>query len=69
MKILYPSLYEVNTRVWLTSLSKTLGRPAQLDDIPNVELDRLAKMGFDWIWFLERVADRSGGAAGFACQD
>ena len=52
MKILYPSLYEVNTRVWLTSLSKTLGRPAQLDDIPDVELDRFAKMGFDWIWFL-----------------
>jgi len=52
MKILYPSLHEVNTRVWLTSLSKTLGRPAQLDDIPDVELDRFAKMGFDWIWFL-----------------
>ena len=52
MKILYPSLYEVNTRVWLTSLSKTLGRPAQLDDIPDVELDRFAKMGFAWIWFL-----------------
>ena len=52
MKILYPSLYEVNTRVWLTSLSKTLGRPAQLDDIPDVELDRFAQMGFDWIWFL-----------------
>ena len=52
MKIIYPSLYEVNTRVWLTSLSKTLGRPAQLDDIPDVELDRFAHMGFDWIWFL-----------------
>jgi hypothetical protein len=51
-KILYPSLYQVNTRVWLTSLSKTLGRPVQLDDIPDVELDRLAKMGFDWVWFL-----------------
>jgi len=22
----YPSLYQINTRVWLTSLSKTLGR-------------------------------------------
>ena len=51
-KIPYPSLYQVNTRVWLTSLSQTLGRPAQLDDIPDAELDRLAKMGFDWIWFL-----------------
>ena len=48
----YPSLYQINTRVWLTSLSKMLGRPAQLDDLPDAELDRLAKMGFDWVWFL-----------------
>ena len=51
-QVLHPSLYQVNTRVWLTSLSKTLGRPAQLDDIPDGELDRLAGMGFDWVWFL-----------------
>jgi hypothetical protein len=49
---LYPSLYQINTRVWLTELSHALGRPAMLDDIPDAELDRLATMGFDWIWFL-----------------
>src|SRR5258706_7876317 len=49
---LYPSLYQINTRVWLTELSRALGRPATLDDIPDSELDRLAKMGFDWIWLL-----------------
>jgi hypothetical protein len=48
----YPSLYQINTRVWLTSLSETLGRPARLDDLPDAELDRLAGMGFDWVWFL-----------------
>jgi hypothetical protein len=48
----YPSLYQINTRVWLTELSRTLGRPATLDDIPDAELDRLAQMGFDWVWFL-----------------
>jgi len=48
----YPSLYQINTRVWLTELSRTLGRPATLDDIPDAELDRLADMGFDWLWFL-----------------
>jgi glycosidase len=48
----YPSLYQINTRVWLTRLSRTLDRPATLDDIPDAELDRLAKMGFDWIWLL-----------------
>ncbi len=37
--ILYPPLYQVNKRVWLTSLSRILGRSAQLDDIPDVELD------------------------------
>jgi glycosidase len=51
-QLLHPSLYQVNTRVWLTSLSKTLGRPARLDDIPDAELDRMAEMGFDWVWFL-----------------
>jgi len=48
----YPSLYQVNTRVWLTGLSRTLGRAATLDDIPDAELDRLAARGFDWIWLL-----------------
>jgi hypothetical protein len=51
-EILHPSLYQVNTRVWLTALAEKLGRAATLDDIPDAELDRLAKMGFDWVWFL-----------------
>ena len=48
----YPSLFQINTRVWLTGLSEALGRPATLDDIADAELDRLAGMGFEWIWFL-----------------
>src|SRR5437868_1433175 len=48
----YPSLYQINTRVWLSGLSKQLGCPATLDDVPDAELDRLAEMGFDWIWLL-----------------
>jgi len=51
-KPLYPSLYQINTRVWLTELSRALGRPATLDDVPDAELDRVAALGFDWIWFL-----------------
>ena len=50
--IVYPSLYQVNTRVWMTDLSLKLGRPATLDDISDAELDKLADSGFDWIWFL-----------------
>jgi glycosidase len=48
----YPSLYQVNTRVWLRELSGNLGRPATLDDIPDSELDRLARLGFDGVYFL-----------------
>ena len=48
----YPLLYQINTRVWLTEFSRALGRRATLDDIPDAELDRLAAMGFDWVWFL-----------------
>ncbi len=48
----YASLYQINTRIWLTELSRKLRRAATLDDIPDAELDRLAAMGFDWIWFL-----------------
>jgi hypothetical protein len=70
----YPSLYQINTRVWLTALSRTLDRPATLDDIPEAELDRLAEMGFrlglvperlaDWIGWSENLAEQSGVAKG-----
>jgi len=49
---LYPSLFQINTRVWLTQLSRELGHPATLDDIPDAELDQLSELGFDWIWML-----------------
>jgi glycosidase len=48
----YPSLYQINTRVWLTELARARGRRATLDDIPDTELDRVAGMGFDWVWLL-----------------
>src|SRR5262245_61882140 len=47
-----PALYQIHTRVLLTDLSRTLKRPATLDDISDTELDRLAGIGFDWVWFL-----------------
>jgi hypothetical protein len=45
-------LFQINTRVWLTELRRTLGRPVTLDDVPDAALDRLAEQGFDWVWFL-----------------
>ena len=52
MTPLYPTLFQINTRVWLTEISRVLHRRATLDDIPDTELDRLADRGFDWIWML-----------------
>jgi len=51
-RVRYPTLYQINTRVWLTELSRALRRPATLDDVPDADLDRLAERGFDWVWFL-----------------
>lgn len=48
----YPSLYQINTRVWMAELTQRLGRAATLDDIPDAELDHFAGMGFDWVWLL-----------------
>lgn len=43
----YPALYQIDTRVWLTQLTRKLGRRATLDDIPDSELDHFADRGFD----------------------
>ena len=48
----YPTLFQLNTRVRLTALARELGRPATLDDISDQDFDRLAAMGFDWVWLL-----------------
>ena len=48
----YPKLYQVNTRVWLSSLSLALQRPVTLDDLPDQALDQIASLGFDWVWLL-----------------
>jgi glycosidase len=47
-----PSLYQINTRAMLHTVSQGLGRQATFDDIADQELDRLAAKGFDWIWYL-----------------
>ena len=47
-----PSLYQINARARLSSLSHELDRAATLDDLPDAELDRLAEDGFDLIYLL-----------------
>ena len=48
----YPSLYQVNTRVWLRELSEHFGRATTLADIPDEFLDQIVSLGFDYVWFL-----------------
>jgi hypothetical protein len=48
----YPSLFQINTRVWLTDLARETGRAVTLDDVPDEALDRIAAGGFDWVWLL-----------------
>ncbi|MCI0462061.1 MAG: hypothetical protein L0Z62_34345 [Gemmataceae bacterium] len=48
----YPSLYQISTRIWLGEQARRLGRTVTLGDVPNEELDRLAELGFDWLWPL-----------------
>ncbi|MBI5896722.1 MAG: alpha-amylase, partial [Desulfobacterales bacterium] len=59
----YPLLYQINTRVWLTALSRELGRMATLDDIREPALVRLAEMGFEWVWLLSVWQTGSAGQA------
>jgi hypothetical protein len=48
----YPSLLQINTRVWLRRMSGDAGRQVTLADIDEALLDRFAEQGFDWIWLL-----------------
>jgi hypothetical protein len=48
----FPSLYQINTRIWLRELGRERGRPATLDDVGDEFLDHLVARRFDWVWPL-----------------
>jgi hypothetical protein len=48
----YPALYQINTRVILGEIGRSLGRPATLDDVSDAYLDQIAGRGFEWVWPL-----------------
>jgi hypothetical protein len=52
MSAKFPSLYQINTRVWLRELSGSVSRPATLDEVSDADLDAFAQMGFDWLWLM-----------------
>lgn len=48
----YPSLYEINTWVWLSELSRKYRKTVRLSSVPANEWDVIADYGFDAVWFM-----------------
>jgi len=48
----YPTLYEINTWVWLGELSAGAGKPIHLGSVPATAWDSIAKLGFDAVWLM-----------------
>jgi len=48
----YPSVYEINTWVWLSELSRKYGKNVNLASVPSAEWDTIAAHGFTAVWFM-----------------
>src|SRR5271166_1685426 len=48
----YPTLYEINTWVWLSELSQKTGKPVDLGSVPSAEWDAISAHGFDAVWLM-----------------
>ena len=48
----YPTIYEINTWVWLSELSAKAGRSVDLGSVPSSEWDAIAAYGFDAVWLM-----------------
>src|SRR5215472_4600119 len=48
----YPSIYEINTWIWLAELSEKYARKVDLSSVPESEWDAIADYGFDAIWLM-----------------
>ena len=64
----YPTLYEINTWVWLSDLSQKYGRVVNLASVPSAEWDAIAAYGFDAVWFMG-VWERSPAGIAIANQN
>lgn len=64
----YPSLYEINTWIWLYELSQKYGKKVTLTSIPAAEWDAIAVYGFDAVWLMG-VWERSPAGIAIANQN
>ncbi len=45
-------IYQINTWVWLTALSRQYKQPITLHTVPDEVLDQIAKPGIDMVWLM-----------------
>jgi hypothetical protein len=65
----FPTIYEINTWVWLTELRQKYGKPSlDLSTIPAAEWDVIASYGFDAVWLMG-VWERSPAGIAIANQN
>ena len=48
----YPVIYEINTWVWLSELSRKYTKTIDLSSVPSQEWDAIAAYGFDAVWLM-----------------
>jgi hypothetical protein len=48
----YPTLYEIDTWIWLSELSQKYGKNIPLSSVPSAEWDAIAAYGFDAVWLM-----------------
>jgi hypothetical protein len=48
----YPTVYEINTWVWLSELSQKYGKAVDLSSVPAAEWESIADYGFDSVWLM-----------------
>jgi hypothetical protein len=59
----HPVIYEVNTIVWLSGLSRRAGRPVTLATVPDADWDAVAMPGVDAVWLMGVWERRPAGLA------
>lgn len=48
----YPTVYEIDTWVWLSSLSEEAGTSIDLSSVRSADWDAIAKFGFNAVWLM-----------------
>jgi hypothetical protein len=64
----YPTIYEINTWVWLSGLGEQAGTTYDLGSVPSAEWDDIASYGFDAVWLMG-VWERSPAGIAIANQN